>query len=131
MSGSDTAWALDSAARDWQSWLTSRGLDDPDAMTAHAVSDLVEGRTPPATGTRIYCALTTGGVAAYVGQTRRPLAERIGEHVRCGNAKDWAWVVSVSAAGLTAPELDRLERSAHLWMVPHSRRRFRKTPAAR
>ena len=100
-------------------------------MTAHAIVDLVEGRTAPVIGTRVYCALTASGGSAYVGQTRRPLAERVSEHMRSGNAKNWAWIVSVTADGLTTRELDALERSAHLWMVPHSGRRRQKTPTAR
>ena len=123
--------ALDAAAADWRSWLSVRGFDDDGAMTAHAVSDLLAGVPPHLVGARIYCALTAQGTPDYVGQTRRPLAERIAEHVRNGNGHEWAWVVSVSVCGFTPVEVDSHERSAHIWMVPLSRRRARKMPAAR
>jgi hypothetical protein len=130
MTASTQASALDVAARDWKSWLSARGLDDAGAMTAYPVADLVATVATGLVGTRVYCAITAQGIPDYVGQTSRPLARRIAEHVRSGNGHEWAWVVSVSIEGLTGPQVDSLERSAHLWMVPLSRRRSRKTPAA-
>lgn len=130
MPASTQASALDVAARDWKSWLTARGLDDAGAMNAYLVSDLTTGVVTGLVGTRVYCAITAQGIPDYVGQTSRPLARRIAEHVRSGNGREWAWVVSVSIEGLTGPQVDFLERSAHLWLVPLSRRRSRKTPAA-
>ncbi|MBA8806373.1 hypothetical protein [Promicromonospora sukumoe] len=59
------------------------------------------------------------------------LAKRVAEHVRTGNARDWAYVVSVAATDSTSPELDALERSAYVWMVPASHRRSHKMPAIR
>lgn len=98
-------------------------------MTAYAVGDLITGAGSRLVGTRVYCAITAQGIADYVGQTCRPLAHRITEHVRSGNGREWAWVVSVSADGLPGSQVDSLERSAHLWMVPLHRRRARRTPA--
>lgn len=129
MTAAGSGSVLDLAAMDWKSWLTSRGLDDPDAMTAYTVADIIAGRGAELSGSRVYCAITIEGRPDYVGQTRRPLALRITEHVKSGNAREWAWVVSVTAASLTPSQVDDLERSAHLWMVPLSRRRSRKTPS--
>lgn len=119
------------AARDWHAWITSRGFTDPAAMTAYPIMDLAMGAGPDSSGPRIYCAITVLGVPCYVGQTRRALTKRIREHVRTGNARHWAYIVSVAATGATAPELDALERSAYVWMVPASKRRARKMPAIR
>ncbi|MEU4361975.1 hypothetical protein [Promicromonospora sp. NPDC023987] len=131
MSTAEPSPSLIAAARDWQAWLASRGLTDPAAMTAYSVADLAAGGGPNFSGPRIYCAITALGVPCYVGQTRRALAKRIAEHVRSGNARDWAYVVSVAATGSTVPELDALERSAYVWMVPASNRCSRKMPAVR
>ncbi|MBM7820108.1 hypothetical protein JOE63_002585 [Cellulosimicrobium cellulans] len=131
MSAGATRTQLEATAADWASWLASNGLTDPGAMTAYPTDELLAGLGADLAGHRVYCGIGHDGVADYVGQTRRPLRERIAGHVRNGNAALWSWIVSVSVVGLSAVQVDALERSAHLWMIPPSRRQGRKTPAAR
>ncbi|WP_051027406.1 hypothetical protein [Cellulosimicrobium cellulans] len=126
-----TRTPLQTTAADWAAWLTSQGLTDPGAMTAYPVHELLAGLGADLAGHRVYCGIGHDGLADYVGQSRRPLIERIAEHATSGNAARWSWIISVSITGLSAVQADRLERSAHLWMLPASRRQGRKTPAAR
>jgi hypothetical protein len=119
---------LYAAARDWHGWLRSRGLTDPSAMTAYRMADLAAGAGPLPRVARVYCALTTAGEPCYVGQTRRQLARRVAEHVWCGNATCWAYIVTVAVPSATKVHLDMLERSAGVWMVPSRQRHGRKLP---
>lgn len=131
MNATKARTALETTAADWATWLADQGITDSEAMTAYLVGDLLADRSVALSGHRVYCAIGREGLAAYVGQTRRPLAQRIAGHARKGNAASWSWIISVNVAEMSAVEVDRLERSAHKWMLPLSRRLGRRTPAAR
>jgi hypothetical protein len=114
---------LDTASvqgRDWRAWLRGTGktpVSDP--LLAFAVVDgRPMGEWPTVSGPRIYLALDEGGRYLYVGQTCRPLWERVVEHARHRNSTDWAWVISAAFDELSKRELDTLERSAARWFLP-------------
>lgn len=129
---------------DWRSWL-QLSTTPATTSTEQAMFELrLDGGRiaeleawPLSPAPRIYVAYDDAG-PVYVGQTCRPLVARIRSHVgnqrtstQLRKAGTWRFIVAAAFEHLAHGELDQLERSAAMWLLPQQHRAGRRHPADR